>query len=72
MSGTGMNLWEEAEELASNVLDCFSELHPHIRLNRQEWADLREMIEREVVSYFSEDQPRIGAHDLLRKPEEAH
>ena len=62
---TNANLWCEAEEVANEVLDSFSALHPHLRMNRQEWHDLREMIEREVVGRFGETQSGIGARDLL-------
>lgn len=63
---TNANLWYEAEEVANEVLDSFSELYPHLRMNRQEWHDLREMIEREVVGRFGETQSGIGARDLLK------
>ena len=68
-----VNLWEKSQEIADEVVDHFSTLHPHIRLNRQEWQDLHEMIEREVYSHFIEGDSLVGgASDLLRKPEEAH
>ena len=55
-----------ATEIADEVVDAFSELHPHIRLNRQEWHDLHEMIEREVLGHYSSDMP-MGAGDLLKR-----
>jgi hypothetical protein len=42
-------------------VDHFSTLYPHIRMNRAEWADLHEMIEREVFGHFSKTE---GAQDV--------
>ena len=56
-----------AQEIADEVVDHFSTLHPHIRLNRQEWHDLHEMIEREVLSHFDANHSMIGASDLLKR-----
>lgn len=60
-----------AQEIADEVVDHFSTLHPHIRLNRQEWHDLHEMIEREVLAHFDANEngelPLIGASDLLKR-----
>jgi hypothetical protein len=56
---------DTAREIADEVVDHFSTLHPHIRLNRQEWHDLHEMIEREVLGHYG-TEPQIGASDLLK------
>jgi len=61
-----VNLWDAATEIADEVLDHFSELHAHIRMNRAEWHDLHEMIEREVMGHFSAENNGIGASDLLK------
>jgi len=47
-----------AQEIADEVVD---------RLNRQEWHDLHEMIEREVLSHFDANHSMIGASDLLKR-----
>ncbi len=63
MLSKGEEAWEAAREIASEVVDSFSQLHPNIRLNWQEWSDLREMIEREVVGHTT--SLKISASDLL-------
>jgi|KBSMisStaDraftv2_1062788.scaffolds.fasta_scaffold155781_5 hypothetical protein len=71
-------LREITEEIAHAVVDAFSSMHPHIRMNLNEWCNLREMIDREVTGAFgraangdyltSPGNPelRMGAHDLLK------
>jgi hypothetical protein len=58
-------LRDTAIEIADEVVDAFSALHPHIRMNRKEWADLREMIEREVIGRFDDCEHPMRALDLL-------
>lgn len=57
------DLTDMAETVANEVVDSFSKLHPHLRMNRNEWADLIEMIEREVKGTFGPHEMR--ASDLL-------
>jgi hypothetical protein len=61
------DLWDVAQEIADEVVDHFSTLYPHIRMNRAEWSDLHEMIEREVYGHFSEGEKEreVRAVDLL-------
>jgi hypothetical protein len=59
-----------ANEIAVEVIDAFSALHPSIRMNRDEWADLAEMITREVLGSFCPSEVRLNgdaqrARDLL-------
>ncbi len=59
-----------AKDIAAEVVECFSELHPEIRMNRKQWADLMEMIERQIVGDFGPSEARldgsaISAADLL-------
>jgi hypothetical protein len=63
---TEKDLWDIAQEVADEAVDHFSMLHPHIRMNRAEWQDLHEMIEREVFGHFSEsDKAReVCAYDV--------
>jgi hypothetical protein len=60
-------LWHKAEKVADEVLDNFSALHPHIRMNRAEWQDLHEMIEREVFGHFSKSgkAQEVSASDVI-------
>lgn len=58
-----LELREAATEVASEVLDAFSELHPTLSMPWNCWQDLREMIEREITGTFGE--PVICAADLL-------
>ena len=37
-----------AADIAAEVVNAFSTLHPEVLMNREQWADLVEMIEREV------------------------
>ena len=61
------DIYDVAQEIADEVVDHFSTLHPQIRMNRAEWADLHEMIEREVRGHFTEDEKEreVRAVDLL-------
>lgn len=54
-----------AQEIADEAVGHFSTLHPHIRMNKAEWSDLHEMIEREVWGHFEEGSEDISAADLL-------
>jgi hypothetical protein len=60
-------VWNAAQEIADEAVDHFSTLHPHIRMNRAEWQDLHEMIEREVFGHFSESEKahEVCAHDVI-------
>ena len=60
------HLWDIAGVIADEVSDNFSELHPHLRMNRAEWQDLHEMIAREVFGHFSQDEKarEVCAHDV--------
>ena len=61
--------WQIAMDVAGAVVDAFSELHPNIRMNRQQWADLREMIEREIrgeIELRPDGEAPIRARDLLK------
>ena len=49
-------VWDAAGDISNEVVDSFSALHPHIRMNIVEWQDLREMIEREVRGHFESDE----------------
>lgn len=53
-----------ATEIADEAIYCFSKLHPTVRMNHEEWSDLKEMIQREVIGHFS-DEPGVKAYDLL-------
>ena len=53
-----------ATEIADEVAGWFSKMHPHIRMNMEEWSCLREMIEREVQGHFGSS--RVSASDLLK------
>lgn len=59
-------LWDTANEIATEAIECFSRLRPQIRMNSGEWAILREVIEREVVGHFS--SAPVSATDLLNDP----
>ena len=67
------DFWDIAQEIADEVVDHFSTLHPHIRMNRAEWQDLHEMIEREVFGHFSESEKahEVCAHDVIEERREA-
>ena len=54
---------EAADEIAGEVVDAFSLLYPHVRLNWHEWSDLKEMIQREVDGHY--EGLEISARDLL-------
>lgn len=62
---TELELLESADEVAEEVVDAFSMLHPSILMNWHQWSDLREMIQREVRGAFG-DHP-MSARDLLKK-----
>jgi hypothetical protein len=58
------------QEIADAILDAFSELHPDIKMNRAQWADLSEMIQREVAGMLGSSEARLNgtapyARDLL-------
>lgn len=55
---------EMADEIANEAVDAFSKLHPHIRMNVGEWADLREMIQREVLGHL-QPETKLRARDLF-------
>lgn len=61
--------YETAVEISHEVVDSFSELHPHLRMSRQEWEDLRNMIIREIMGRCgtgADGKPlNIHAADLL-------
>jgi hypothetical protein len=44
----------DAIQVGQDAVDAFSKTHPHIRMNRDEWADLIECIEQEVVALAKE------------------
>jgi hypothetical protein len=52
------------KQISDNVVSAFSELHPTILMNLQQWRDLKEMIEREITGRLNE-HPDIGARNLL-------
>jgi hypothetical protein len=54
-----------ADEIADAAIDHFSTLHPNVRMNKAEWADLHEMIEREVRGNFERGCEDMSAADLL-------
>jgi hypothetical protein len=54
-----------ASEIADEVIDAFSELHPDIKMSFTQWSDLKEMIEREIRGHYCGDDTH--ASDLLKK-----
>jgi hypothetical protein len=67
-------VWAGAREIAKEVIAAFSMLHPNIRMNRHEWMDLEEMIEREVRGHYERDSRgelvNLRAYDLLAEANE--
>jgi hypothetical protein len=57
-----------AFETAVMVVDAFSKRHPHLRMNVDEWADLKEMIDREIRGHFCRGEENLSAFDLLDRP----
>jgi hypothetical protein len=55
---------DAAEEIGFEALGAFSQKHPEVRMNKAEWDDLQEMIEREVRGHF-EEGCEMSAFDLL-------
>lgn len=58
-------IWAAAEEVANEAVGFFSKKHPDIKMNYDQWSDLKEMIEREVMGHFLEGSNE-HACDLLK------
>jgi len=61
-----------AAEIAEEVVEAFSTHHPDVKMNRRQWADLMEMIDREVRGSFGPSEARLDgsapfATDLLAR-----
>lgn len=52
-----------AQEIAEEVVGAFTTMHPDVKMNYDQWSDLKEMIAREIMGHA--DHPGIGAKDLL-------
>jgi hypothetical protein len=55
----------DATEIADIAVETFSRLHPQIRMNLNEWLDLKECIEREIRRRDGELE--TGAAALLQR-----
>jgi hypothetical protein len=74
MSTDSDTAWSEAHAAADEIAEAFSELHPEIKMNLEQWSDLREMIQREFLGRMCLEYEDIGASELcsnyksLRRP----
>lgn len=57
---------EFSTETATIAVENFSLMHPNIRMNYTEWADLKECIEREIRGHL-DPASGIGSADLVEE-----